>query len=243
MNLEKATERKHFISHQFTALQEQHPDIVINYQFFTGVNGNTQPNHPLFAKYNQKKRYQRKGNEITLGQLGCYASHYLLWEKCVQLQQPIIVLEDDAILQPNFLAVYQFCFSAENQFEFFWLTHSNSSKIRTKLIHTLPDSTKLEQHYFGYSNTTGYYLTPQAAQKFLEHSQEWIYNVDIFMDRFYENHVALLGVNPPCVKPDFSKQSQITMNKNNRTFWVKLRREYFALLERIKRFVYWMFYC
>lgn len=63
------------------------------------------------------------------------------------------------------------------------------------------------------------------------------------MDRFYENHVALLGVNPPCVKPDFSKQSQITMNKNNRTFWVKLRREYFALLERIKRFVYWTFYC
>ncbi|MFD0966156.1 glycosyltransferase family 25 protein [Seminibacterium arietis] len=105
----------------------------------------------------------------------------------------------------------------------------------------MSDGSKLEQHYFGYSNATGYYLTPQAAQKFLDYFQEWVYNVDIGMDRFYETHVALLGITPPCVKPDYTKQSQITMNKNNRRFMTKIRREYFAIVDRIKRFIYWTF--
>ena len=28
-------------------------------------------------------------------QMGCFASHYLLWEKCVELDEPIMILEDD----------------------------------------------------------------------------------------------------------------------------------------------------
>lgn len=32
----------------------------------------------------------------TKGVLGCFASHYALWEMCVALQEPVIVLEHDA---------------------------------------------------------------------------------------------------------------------------------------------------
>lgn len=71
----------------------------------------------------------------------------------------------------------------------------------------MSDSSKLEQHYFGYSNTTGYYLTPQVAQN-LHYSQEWIHNVDIGMDRFYETHVALLVFLHPVL-------NQITQTKSD----------------------------
>ena len=31
----------------------------------------------------------------------CFASHYLLWEKCVELNEPILILEHDAIFKTN----------------------------------------------------------------------------------------------------------------------------------------------
>lgn len=34
------------------------------------------------------------------GELGCYASHYLMWQKCVEINEPIIILEDDIKISP-----------------------------------------------------------------------------------------------------------------------------------------------
>ena len=39
---------------------------------------------------------------LTRGEIGCFLSHYKLWLKCMELQEPIVVLEDDAILTDNF---------------------------------------------------------------------------------------------------------------------------------------------
>ncbi|WP_025452269.1 glycosyltransferase family 25 protein, partial [Helicobacter pylori] len=32
---------------------------------------------------------------MSLGELGCYASHYSLWQKCIELNEAICILEDD----------------------------------------------------------------------------------------------------------------------------------------------------
>ena len=32
---------------------------------------------------------------ITKGEMGCFASHYLAWQKCYQLGEPVLILEDD----------------------------------------------------------------------------------------------------------------------------------------------------
>jgi hypothetical protein len=34
-----------------------------------------------------------------LGQQGCWFSHFLLWNKCLELDEPIVVLEHDAVIQ------------------------------------------------------------------------------------------------------------------------------------------------
>ena len=62
----------------------------------------------MFQRYNENKRLNAKGYPLTLSQLGCYASHYSMWEKCVELDYPIIVLEDDAKFKNNFLEVLDF---------------------------------------------------------------------------------------------------------------------------------------
>ena len=51
--------------------------LKLDYEIFPAINGRTNK-HELLAKYNESKRLNYRGNQLTAGQLGCYASHYLM---------------------------------------------------------------------------------------------------------------------------------------------------------------------
>jgi len=42
------------------------------------------------------------GTTLTKGEVGCFLSHWQIWNKCIEKNEPIIVLEDDAILTDRF---------------------------------------------------------------------------------------------------------------------------------------------
>ncbi|MEZ9323151.1 glycosyltransferase family 25 protein [Vibrio sp. 10N.286.51.E5] len=88
ISLDDALERR-------VSIEQQFANIGQDFKFFDAVDGRKDV-HPLFSYYNSKKRMRCKGYEMTPGELGCFASHYLLWEKCVELNEPIVVIEDDA---------------------------------------------------------------------------------------------------------------------------------------------------
>lgn len=46
-----------------------------------------------------------KQRQSTPGVIGCFDSHYRLWKKCVKLDEPIMIFEDDAHIQRGFINV------------------------------------------------------------------------------------------------------------------------------------------
>ncbi|OPG20343.1 lipopolysaccharide biosynthesis protein, partial [Helicobacter pylori] len=56
------------------------------------------------------------GDGLTLPELGCYLSHYLLWKECVKLNQPVVILEDDARLESNFMQALEDCLKSPFDF-------------------------------------------------------------------------------------------------------------------------------
>ena len=236
INLEKSIDRRDFISKQFNNLPRK-----IDYQFFKAVYGKEEPNHPLFLKYNEKKRFERKGHYMSLSQLGCFASHYLLWQKCIELNQGIIVLEDDAIIHSNFLEALEFISSDKNHFEFLWLSPPAPAKRnqKGKMIYSL-DKIEITRYKEGWGNATGYFITPKAAKKLLDYCEEWILDVDIMMERYWENKVDYLALSPFCVEPDLSKESNIPVDKKQgkRSLIVKIKRELYKVQDTIKKFKY-----
>ncbi len=40
---------------------------------------------------------------LTKAEIGCFLSHFLLWVICVELDQPIVILEHDAVMVNNYL--------------------------------------------------------------------------------------------------------------------------------------------
>lgn len=239
INLAKSHERREFIVEQFKSFPE------IEYQFFQAINGKENPDYPLFKRYNEQERLKRKDHTMNLSQLGCWASHYHLWEKCVELNQGIVILEDDTIMHSHFPQVYQFINSPENVFEFFWLSPPilRLRNQKRKAIINIPNSNcKVERFYKGWGNATGYFITPQAAKTLLNFTKEWIYDVDITMDRYWEHKIDYLAITPACIEPDASKESNIPVpinkGKSNRTLAVKIRREIYQLKDTVNKFFY-----
>ncbi|MGQ2897041.1 lipopolysaccharide biosynthesis protein [Helicobacter pylori] len=54
--------------------------------------------------------------ELLPQEFGCYLSHYLLWKECVKTNQPIVILEDDAALESNFMQALEDCLKSPFDF-------------------------------------------------------------------------------------------------------------------------------
>ncbi len=101
ISLKRSPERRAEIKRQLDALN-------VEFEFFDAIDGRAEPPHSLFKNYSYFKRlWFTSGRMPSKGELGVYASHYLLWEKCLKLNEPIMVLEDDAVIQnifPSFIS-------------------------------------------------------------------------------------------------------------------------------------------
>ncbi|GAA7026362.1 hypothetical protein Kyoto30A_05540 [Helicobacter pylori] len=80
--------------------------------------------------------------ELLPREFGCYLSHYLLWKECVKTDQPIVILEDDVTLEPNFMQALEDCL--KSPFDFvrlyghYWGGHKTN-------LHALPIYTEVEE--------------------------------------------------------------------------------------------------
>ncbi|WP_104761357.1 glycosyltransferase family 25 protein [Helicobacter cetorum] len=53
--------------------------------------------------------YCKRGAELEPNELGCYMSHFLLWQECVNKNTPIIICEDDIIFEESFKQAIREC--------------------------------------------------------------------------------------------------------------------------------------
>ncbi len=54
--------------------------------------------------------------ELLPQEFGCYLSHYLLWKECVKTNQPVVILEDDVVLESNFMQALKDCLKSPFDF-------------------------------------------------------------------------------------------------------------------------------
>ncbi|WP_240669250.1 glycosyltransferase family 25 protein [Helicobacter pylori] len=54
--------------------------------------------------------------ELLPQEFGCYLSHYFCWKECVKTNQPVVILEDDVALEPNFMQALEDCLKSPFDF-------------------------------------------------------------------------------------------------------------------------------
>lgn len=72
--------------------------------FFEGSNGQKETLADYNIKINKKYKKAIKSFE-RLGTVGCFLSHYRLWKMCIELNEPICILEHDVTIHNTFPAL------------------------------------------------------------------------------------------------------------------------------------------
>lgn len=224
INLPRASDRR---AHIVSSLNK----FNVEYEIFSAVDGNKDPSYRE-RFYSSQLRMLCYARPLSNSQIGCFASHYELWKKCIELDQPILVLEDDIELASNFDALIQFAAQKIERYRYIrlWGVFERPSS-------QVEDGIKL--YHRGPSGTQGYMLSPAAAQKFIDNATRWIEPVDEYMDKFWIN-----GNLPYCVTPNavycVNEFESSIVNQSSPQRFFKITREFFKLYHVIRKKLFLM---
>ena len=88
---------------RYESFQKNNPNLV--YERFPAVDGNKISYSKLLSTgfdVNHTWTDPILHTKLTKGEVGCFLSHWHIWNKCIEKNEPLIVLEDDAILTERF---------------------------------------------------------------------------------------------------------------------------------------------
>lgn len=189
VNLTRSHERR-------TAMRALLDPLGLPYRFFDAIDGRAKP-HPLFSRFDPLKSEMRHGYILTPGELGCYASHYLLWEQSVAEDKPLLIFEDDVTLNDNFLSAYEVaCDKIEKYGVIRFSRHKRRRWVRIESLSKGLDIIRLK---IGPHGTSCYAVSPGAAKQLIETAKVWFEPVDCHLDRFWSHGIYCYNIAPPPV--------------------------------------------
>lgn len=104
INLERSLDRKEHMQKQIQKLFLKNPNLKnkLEFIFFKAIDAKNKE-HLEFKDHFPWWDSWVLGRELSDGEKACFASHYRLWQECVKLNEPIMILEDDVEFSDEFL--------------------------------------------------------------------------------------------------------------------------------------------
>jgi GR25 family glycosyltransferase involved in LPS biosynthesis len=119
--------------------------------------------HPIGLKGKIDPEGKEAQKISSAGVMGCFYSHFRLWQKCVDLNEPIIIWEDDIILSRKFINVDW------DDVLVVALGHPNKSPKYKHLLDSPTDTpTATTYKQSSMPGCCGYAIKPHAAKKLIE---------------------------------------------------------------------------
>lgn len=205
----------------------------IRFEFLNAVDA-SKPGYQYSERRDDTLTRNRFGYTLTTGEIACFASHHLAWEKCLELNEPILVLEDNCDFSDQFYALLP---KLKQPLETY--SHIKLAATRAQapnFIEQLDDSLAVVNYKRRTCGTMGYLVTPNAAARFIRGANLFIEPVDNYMEKPYKH-----GVKTYCFYPDLVYRAKIQStigsqrkNKSNLPVLRKVYIELFRLYEQIR---------
>lgn len=160
----------------------------IDYEIFNAINGKSFTYNMLVQSgFDTDKNWVDPihNTHLTSGEVGCFLSHYGLWKKCVELDEPILILEDDAIVTDRFS--YERLDELVKEYNFIYLGWLEMGRGWVDMGEPDPIDDELDRPVYPYW-TLGYVVTPEAAKILLEERpQKSIIPVDEYLPKMMKS--------------------------------------------------------
>jgi hypothetical protein len=152
INLNRRPDRKKSFLNKNFLLSDVH--------FAEAIDGNSLDYQRLIsANFNTDLDYVDpfENRKMTKGEVACFLSHYRVWETCVELNEPILIFEDDAIIDFKFFNEEKYQ-SILKTYGFVYLGRNELEKWRVRSINN-----DIEVPSYSH-NLHAYGITPEAAK-------------------------------------------------------------------------------
>ncbi|HFP7488396.1 TPA: glycosyltransferase family 25 protein [Campylobacter jejuni] len=233
INLERSLDRKEHMKKQIQKLFEKNPSLKnkLEFIFFKAIDAKNKE-HLEFKDHFPWWGSWVYGKDLDLGNTACFVSHYKLWQECVKLDEPIIILEDDVEFSDEFLNNGEEYIDEllKSEYEYIRLCY-----LFDKRLYFLSESYG-GGYYLSFKNLSGaqgYVLKPSAAKKFISKAQFIYIPVDDYMDKFYKHKVLNIIKKPLLLKHSLELQSNISQLGRNNSQKIKIYRK---IIREIFRF-------
>lgn len=188
ISLPTQSERRAFIRTQFERMN-------LPFSFFDAIDVRRRQTR-YFRKFDVRRFELNTGRNPLTGEIGCYASHLTLWRTCLVLDEPIIILEDDAALDARFESAVAF---VEREIGSLGFVRLESNKKRPGPTVTVGSTFSARYcHSYPFS-AMAYTLSPAVARSFIKHSQTFDAPVDKFIKDFWVHQQPLYQLSPAVV--------------------------------------------
>ena len=191
INLEGSAARR-------AALTKRLGELGVDFEIVRAVDGRA--GYAAFESCDLLQYRLNTGRAPSDGEVGCYASHLLLWQLCAATDEPLVVMEDDAEPLPTFTAALEAARRLIGRYGFIRFEYDGPAQpARTWRVETMGAFTA---HYFvKYPyGAMCYALSPPVARAFVAVSRELRAPVDQFIKRCWEHRQPLYGLLPYSVR-------------------------------------------
>ena len=168
-------------------------DAGIEFEFFDALRGEQAMAEGHFERCDEDEWLLNTGREITSAEIGCFASHRSMWQKCVDLGRPIMIMEDDFQLMPGFGDAVKQVAALIEDFGFIRLqneTRARKERVAERGGYTLWRYTKVPHSCMCNS------ITPSVAERFVEMTRVACEPVDVFVKKFWQHGQPIYGLTP-----------------------------------------------
>ena len=194
LNLRRSVERRARIAGHLDALG-------LPFEIIEGVDGRAMTAGDRAAVSNSRESQRLLRRELTPGEIGCGISHLALYRKLVdEGWDEVVILEDDAIVDREFLEVLRRRESLPADWELVLLYHGRPQVSFWGGRRLGPvGCVKFASVAWG---TVGYLLRRSGAIKLLAHGFPVRITADQLTGGAIRTSVRLYGIDPPCVREE-----------------------------------------
>ena len=189
ISLTHATERRASISKRLTA-------AGVTYKIIDAVDGAKFDTNTIADRLRQDKFRAKYDRAMSPGEIGCFLSHYDLWQRMVTEQTPFaLVLEDDAEWDDDFFRVV----TDLMQSKYYWnVVHLASPEVGRiySVLETVGNNRQLARFKLPMGITAAYLIDLDGAKKLLTQCDEIYEPIDAQWVLYWKSNLYFYHVQP-----------------------------------------------
>jgi glycosyl transferase family 25 len=172
--------------------------LGLKFEFFPGIDA-LLGQHIGISRYQASAAWRDHRQPFTLGEIGCFASHYLLWRQCVEARQPLVIMEDDVLVDDGFVRALNAVPSLLSTYPLLRLGLVSEGPNSAPILVT-PDGFEVVSLAPEAYGTQCYAVSDEGAKVLLEHADVWSLPVDLFLDYSQVCGIGSYGLRPYYVR-------------------------------------------